>query len=275
LQPIVVGPKGETLPRLLRPGFNSGTVPKLYARLRQAERDAYQTGNWSAVRSTRAALDDVARAVQLFLIRDFVALLDLDGLWKGQGLSVGKVQLATNQIRVPLHHPRWAETTTVLEFQNLSGWLLAGFADAGWLKHLPAEQAPPLHNALITLYKLAGVDMVREQLESLLPASAPAVDLTPQGLTYRIDGRTVPAVLYDLQTPAESIAPRLAEGLPPDGWPVLSDRQILLRQVPVTWEECVRSWQHDPGKLNGTVLAGDVRLMPLVKNEIAPSNGQV
>jgi len=265
LKPMVVGPKGETLPRLLRPGFNSGTVPKLYARLRQAERDAYQTGNWSAVRSTRAALDEVARTVRLFLVRDFVGLLSQDFHWKGQGLGVGKVHLATNRIRVELHHPRHADAPAVLEFENRCGWLVAGFASVGWLEQLPADLLPPLHNALITLYKLAGVDLVSEQLQALFPTQAKAADLTSEGLEFRIDGRPGPAVVYDLQTPAESIAPQLAEGVAPDGWPVLSDRQILLQQVPVTWEECVHSWQSDISEPNGTVLAADVALMPWLK----------
>src|SRR5262249_44410458 len=38
LRPILVGSHGETALRLLKPGFHSGTVPKLYAKLRRAER---------------------------------------------------------------------------------------------------------------------------------------------------------------------------------------------------------------------------------------------
>ena len=39
-------PPGETIDRLLRPGFHSGTVPKLFARLRRAERKRLVTGKW-------------------------------------------------------------------------------------------------------------------------------------------------------------------------------------------------------------------------------------
>ena len=38
LKPVVIGSHGETMLRLLRPGFHSGTVPKLYAKLRRAQR---------------------------------------------------------------------------------------------------------------------------------------------------------------------------------------------------------------------------------------------
>ena len=40
LDPVLVGSHGETLPRLLRPGFHSGTIPKRFAKLRRAERKA-------------------------------------------------------------------------------------------------------------------------------------------------------------------------------------------------------------------------------------------
>src|SRR5262249_58981978 len=40
LRPVMVGSHGETLARLLRPGFHSGTLPKLHAKLRKAERRA-------------------------------------------------------------------------------------------------------------------------------------------------------------------------------------------------------------------------------------------
>src|SRR5690606_34047042 len=36
LQPVIIGHHGETMSRLLRPGFHSGTIPKLHTRLRRA-----------------------------------------------------------------------------------------------------------------------------------------------------------------------------------------------------------------------------------------------
>ncbi len=38
LGPVVIGDHGETLVRMLRPGFHSGTLPKLFAKLRKSER---------------------------------------------------------------------------------------------------------------------------------------------------------------------------------------------------------------------------------------------
>ncbi len=40
LRPAIIGTHGETMPRLLRPGIHSGTIPKRFAKLRRAERKA-------------------------------------------------------------------------------------------------------------------------------------------------------------------------------------------------------------------------------------------
>ena len=54
LRPVAVGPHGETVKGLLHRGFHSGTVPRLYARLRAAEREAARTDNWRDARTHRA-----------------------------------------------------------------------------------------------------------------------------------------------------------------------------------------------------------------------------
>src|SRR5262249_40142881 len=64
---VVLGRHGERLLQFLRPGFHWGTVPKLSARLRQAERTAYKTGIWRAARSYRQALAEVEAALRHFV----------------------------------------------------------------------------------------------------------------------------------------------------------------------------------------------------------------
>ncbi len=261
LRPIIMGPHGETLPALLRPGFHSGTVPKLFARLRNAERDAHQTGNWSAVRSCKADLDNVAQAVRQFLTRDFIALLAQHPAWQGESPAVGKIDLATNRIRVELVNPRYADAPVTLEFEYRADWLLAGFDKFGWFRHLTPQQLRPLHNALVTLYKLAGVDIVREQFQAILPASA-ALDLRPQGLAVRVDGRPVPVLVYNPPIPAAALTAGPTDGVAVNGQALPNERRLLFRAEPVTWEDCVASWQYDPAHAEQPMLARDVKLLP-------------
>ena len=58
LRPVLVGHHGETMGALLRPGFHSGTVPKLYARMRRALRHGA-----SAASRYRQQLREVEHAV--------------------------------------------------------------------------------------------------------------------------------------------------------------------------------------------------------------------
>src|SRR5207237_7651101 len=74
LRPVIVGRHGETVLQLLKPGAHSGTIPRLFAQLRHAERVAYRTGNWRAARTYRQALREVAHLVRPFAARELLVL---------------------------------------------------------------------------------------------------------------------------------------------------------------------------------------------------------
>ena len=62
LKPAPIGSHGETMLRLLRPGFHSGTIPKLYANLRRAERH----DDHNSARKIEAALHHVEESISRF-----------------------------------------------------------------------------------------------------------------------------------------------------------------------------------------------------------------
>ena len=179
LGPVSVGGHGETMRGLLAPGFHSGTVPKLFLRLRKAERTAWRTSTWSGVRACQSALAEVEEAVHLFVTREFCELLGQTPAWASQPPRVRAVTLATSQIRVELQHADFPDQPLFLEFEIRGSWLIAGIVAPAWLLALPAGQRILLDNALATLYKRAGVDRIREQL--------PAVDASTQPPTTFCD----------------------------------------------------------------------------------------
>ncbi len=74
LDPVLVGSHGETLPRLLRPGLHSGTIPKRFAKLRRAERKAVAAGgDPRAVRKQREVLHHVEGGLRRYIEREFIA----------------------------------------------------------------------------------------------------------------------------------------------------------------------------------------------------------
>lgn len=265
LRPVPVGPHGETVRRLLYPGFHSGTVPRLYDRLRHAERDAAHTGNWRAARLTRQALEDVEKSFRRFVDRELVTLLEQAGCWDDHPVRVGRVLLACNRVRLELAHRDYPAVPVGLELEEHGGWLVAGVARPGWLDHLTTEQRQAVTTGLAGLYKLAGVHLVREQLRDHLPL-ADGYAVTARGLILWLDERHGQGVLYDLGEPAVLLRPRTLDGaLPADG-PVLDATKVVFARVPLSWQRWVESWQKfQSARETLKLLKTGIELLPVGK----------
>jgi hypothetical protein len=251
LLPVPVGDHGETVRRLLHWGFHSGTVPRLYAKLRAAEREAAQTDVWREARTHRAALRAVAEAVRRFVTRDFVEVLNdpasekagrpRESGWSGPRLAAGRVHLGTNRIRLELEAegapPAW------LEWEDRSGWLIAVWAEPGFLAALTDDQARVFGNALAYLYKRAGVDLVSEQVRAALPKEAQHFDLSADGLLVWYGGRDSAPLLYDIADPAPQFRPRVPGQRQPTAGPVLDAARLLFERIEITWSQWTEAWR--------------------------------
>ena len=59
--------------------------------------------------------------------------------------------------------PAIAPENLVLAMEERSGWLVAGIAESGWLDEVSPKQEGALVDALAGFYKMAGIDLIREQ----------------------------------------------------------------------------------------------------------------
>jgi hypothetical protein len=244
LGPAVVGGHGETMVQLLRPGFHSGTVPKLYARLRRAERRALGGGDGRAVLACREALEEVEGEVRRFVSRELVALLRQARSWRECPLDVGHVTLALNRVGVELIHGGLPERPLWLEFEERARWLVASVREPGWLEGLTAEERDVFLTALAGLYKRAGVELVRDQLQANLPAAA-GCDLTTAGLVVWQDRRGGRSLTYDLREGHRHLQPREADGLRAPEGPVLDADRLVFARLPLPWRQWVDAWEKD------------------------------
>ncbi|MFM8274622.1 MAG: hypothetical protein ACKODX_20150 [Gemmata sp.] len=243
LRPVAVGGHGETVHGLLHWGFHSGTVPRLYAKLRAAERAAARTEEWRDARTHRAALRAVEEAVRRFATRDFVEVLnDSDSGWTGPRLSAGRVSLGTNRIRLELAGVGTADSAW-LEWEDRAGWLVARWASPGFLTALTDEQARVFTNALAYLHKRAGVNLVWEQVRDALPATAQHADLSPDGLLVWYGSRDSAPVLYDIVDPAAQLRPRVPGQRQPTAGPTLDSARLLFDRARITWSEWTEVWR--------------------------------
>jgi hypothetical protein len=220
LQPIAVGHHGETMLQFMRPGFRSGTLPKLYARLRRANRRAYWTRNWRAAGKLLRGLHDVEESVRRFTNRELCALLEGAAGWHGAQIATGEIHLATNRVTIELYSPDLGEDSLWLALDEQSGWLVAGVRHRGWLDQLSNERRVTFENALAGFYKMAGVDLVREEIESQLAPDEADYDIAADKLVALQGSDAHPRGLGHLD-------------------------EVLFSNRSITWNEWIAIWQSD------------------------------
>lgn len=232
LQPAVVGGHGETVRGLLSPGFHSGTVPHLYAKLRSAERRAVQSRNWHTPRTYRHQLEEVGSGVRLFVSREMVALLQLSRSWQGIAVAAGQVYPSTNRLRLELTHADHLARPVQIEIEHNRGWILAGIAEAGWLPTLTAEQLRVFTSCLAALYKRCDVDFVREQVRARVPGDIVTFQLTENLLEVWRAGD------------AEPLRFALRDELGLESLDAAVD-QLVFGRTPLPWRQWSEAWDKD------------------------------
>jgi hypothetical protein len=258
LRPEAIGHHGETMLRLLKPGFHSGTLPKLYARLRRAERRAHRGGTWKAARRLRETLHHVEESIRHFADRELVAFLAASKGWTAGPIGLAAVEAGSNRVRLDLVCPSSREKAETregsrngpndhnleLSFEEQAGRLMVHIANPGWLSRLSSAETAVLTTALLGLYHKAGVDLVREQIDALLAPARPLYDIGDHGLVLWIRNGFDSEVIYDFGD-GPVIHPRCKDGRPPELLPSLSITQLFLKSQPVAWEAWVAAWERD------------------------------
>jgi hypothetical protein len=236
LEPVVIGHHGETMIALMRPGLHSGTIPKIYSRLRRAA----QKGK-VALYKQREALGDVETALRRFVERELVGLLDRAQRWKGGKVVVGMITMASNRIRIELLCPGTDAGSAEIAFEEQSGLLLGTVSRPGFIDTLEGDQRIIFENALAGLYKVAGVDLVREQVDALLGGLP--WDVTDDGLLVWPDGSWATEVLYDLGGRGK-LKPvrRMGDAERARAAQPLQTKDLLFREGAIPWSDWVASW---------------------------------
>jgi hypothetical protein len=199
LKPLAIGHHGETMASFLKPGFHSGTIPKIYTRLRRAAWKSDERG----VAKQRQALHHVEEAVERFVDRQLVSMLNEVAAFRATDVALHHVEIGSNRVQISLACPSVAAEVAVIRFELQSGWLVVSLADPGWSAQLADDQRRIFEIALAGFYKLSGVDLVREQLEHALAASTsvpPPYDIADEGLVVWPAGGFEIEAVYDLRS---------------------------------------------------------------------------
>ncbi len=232
LGPVLIGHHGETMTRLLRPGFHSGTIPKLWGKLRRAARTALRGRGHAAVRKRHEELHHVAEYLRHFFERELIYLLNESHRLGGARLTLGAIHLSTNRIVAAVCRPGEELGDLELRFEELEGWLVAGVHRPGWAAALKGEPRRALETALAGLYKKAGVDLVREPVEAVLGVAPGDYEVVAEGIRLR------------RSKDAETVC-RLTDGSAAAD-PACPPEKLLYKRVPLTWSDWVAGWEGMP-----------------------------
>ncbi len=235
LEPVRIGHHGETMSGLLVVGFHSGTVPKLFTKLRRAARRGAASQH-----AHRQALHEIEHALTTFFERELVGLLRGTARWTAGELSVHAVVVGSNRVRVGVALGRGdlAEVAW-LHFEEQSGWLVASVASPGFFASLAPDQRATMAIALAGIYKLCAVDLVREQVEALIHRDGEELpyDIADEGLVVWPGAGFATEVSYDLRG-VGALAPRV-RGADPGPQPVLAAERLVFARQPVAWSAWV------------------------------------
>ncbi|MFM7057587.1 MAG: hypothetical protein ACKO2P_11770 [Planctomycetota bacterium] len=240
LTPVAVGAHGESVARLLRPGFHSGTLPRLYRRLRLLEHQPPSFHRFSSRRAVRAQLEHVETAIHNFVSRELIRLLELCPVWHNFGLECGAVYPSSNSFIVHIYCSQLGEQPLELLFQEQSGWVVAGVAAAGFLSFASADQLRSLQHALEGFYRKCGIDMVREQLESAFLRNHP-YDINSEGLAIWPHGQFRQELTMDLSRKG-LLRPLPADVAATAGLHPVERSLVLFFESRTLWDDWVQRW---------------------------------
>ena len=105
LRPALLGPHGETMPRLLKPGLHSGTLPKRFAKLRRAARQRLAGDESRPTRKNREALRRIELGLRRYAEREFVEFFRESCRWQAPPPTTGPIRLANNRVRIAILLP--------------------------------------------------------------------------------------------------------------------------------------------------------------------------
>ena len=261
LKPVLVGSHGESVISLMKPGFHSGTIPKIFKKLRKIDRNRRPARRKRLRTRYEEKLHHTLVEVRHFVERELLVLLEESHQFRDQKISIQYVQVASNSIRVALAS-EGRGGPLVLAFQEQSGWLMVGVLQAGWLDELKDWHRQTLDLAIAGFYKLAGVDIVREQLSGCFTPDLPPYDVMDKGLVVWPDGKYEAEVHYDLGArPVMRPRPRTLARL--YDLPNLEADHALYSELTIPWDTWVACWHaEESGGAMPDLFPHEVNLLP-------------
>lgn len=244
LTPIIVGSHGEWVINWLKPGFHSGTIPRLFAKLRGAERAAAGHRRWTRWDRVRADLHHVEAEVAHFVDRELLAVLSASRAWEGRLWELRSVHLTLKRIECKIAPAHQRNEPIKLTWEEQAGRLAFRVDLPHWLSDVSAAQQATLAVAVTGLAKWAGVQFADAQWSHVWSPPPAEVRATAAGLAAWPSGDAGEFIAYErLGEHDVYLRPSPAE-MP--GWPMsIPIWQIEFDRQPLAWSQWVDVWERE------------------------------
>lgn len=154
--PVILGHHGETMRGLLRLGFHSGTIPRLYRRLR-AIIETWELAH-RPISTTRLMHEfhEIEAAITAMGDRELVSLLRAARCWNNLTPTVLSSSLGVQQVILTFGVQEMHGAKLRVGFEHQHGLVIAQIHENGWTPNLTPEQQDVLIVALTGLGEKAG-----------------------------------------------------------------------------------------------------------------------
>ena len=240
LRPVMVGSYGETVGQLLRPGFYSGTIPRLFHRLRVTEKKAIQENDWRHARTLRLELQSLKDRLARFVERDFLNPMQQNNKAFPNPFRVKEIQLGLNRVQVVLSGLEGEGCASFsLCFEYSQGWILGSVSNPTGDWGLNQMQQRSLNLGVAGLFKFAGVELSMEQISNGLPGWAKKWEFAKEGFA-----------LINFQSEKNGYSFDRGKGVlsleeienSPRQTPELNWSRSLFYLHPVAWKDWAKGW---------------------------------
>jgi len=244
LRPVVVGSHGETLRRLIKLGVHSGTLPRLYARLRRAARRANPTRRLRDLMGHYSKLHHLESHVRHFFDRELLAYVTDSKAFAGITFEVGAIDAGTSGLRVEIRASKLGDESLWIAFEEEAGQIIAGIWRQGWVQNANPKQRSVLAGLLVGFYRISGVDLVREQILTCLGPQTPPYDVTEAGLVLLPSSTRDGEVVYHLDETPQIIPKTTSLSESRHVQPLEADSLVFGRSKTL-WSEWVHAWARE------------------------------
>lgn len=241
LCPVPIGAHGETGGRLLRPGFHSGTLPKLFRKLRNLETSESSFARFSQRRALREQLHHAERDIRRFAERDLLRLLKNCPVWREHQPECSNIKASANSFQIELTCPTVTDEILVILFQEQSRWIVASVPQQGWLNSATQEMRHSFEAALQGFYHKAGTDFVREHVEHQFLRQHP-YDFNDYGLVIWPEAQFDSPVRVDLSR-RHQLRPHPVTRAAEFGLQPISREAVVFAENKLLWEDWKELWQ--------------------------------